>query len=133
MISLNSLFLACYKKQVLKLDSTFLFKDHFFKLIFHYPLEDAVMYEKITIQTLWLFLCLLIFLVGCNQTFQPIKENEDVPLSIYGYLDATADTQWVRVTPVRDQLNQLPVKPEMHVTLEHVKSGNKTVMNDSLF
>ncbi len=91
------------------------------------------MREKTAFIKFCLFLCIVVSSAGCDQTFQPIKENEDVPLSIYGYLDASVDTQWVRVTPLRDQLKQLSVKPEMHVTLEHVKSGNKTLMNDSLF
>lgn len=80
-----------------------------------------------------LFICSSLILVSCDQTFQPLKENSTVPLSIYGYLDASADTQWVRVTPIRKLINQPSVKPEMQVTLEHLETGNITVMNDSLF
>ncbi len=83
----------------------------------------------------WLLLTasLLLTLSSCDDSFQPLQENDTVPLSIYGYLDASADTQWVRVTPIRDQVNQPPVKPEMQVTLEHLETGIITVMNDSLF
>lgn len=79
-----------------------------------------------------LLTCLLLALSGC-ESFQPIQDNEEYTFSIYGYLDASADTQWVRVTPVREQLDQPPVKPEMEVTLEHMESGSTVVMNDSLF
>lgn len=75
----------------------------------------------------------LLFPVGCDEPFQPLQENEEAPFSMYGYLDVSADTQWVRVTPLREQLVMPPIKPEMHVTLEHLESGNTVVMNDSLF
>ncbi len=50
-----------------------------------------------------------------------------------GFVDASADTQWLRILPAREQLAQSPVKPEMEVTLEHVETGNSVVMDDSLF
>lgn len=81
--------------------------------------------------------CLLLYgvllMAGCDQTFEPIKESDTVPLSMYGYLDASVDTQWVRVTPIRNQLNQSLEKPEMDVTLEEIQSGDTVVMSDSLF
>lgn len=79
-----------------------------------------------------LLTCLL-SLAGCDESFQPLRENDAAPFSIFGYLDASADTQWVRVTPVRDQLDLPPVVPEMHVTIEHPQSGSMAEMNDSLF
>lgn len=75
----------------------------------------------------------LLFFSGCDESFQPLENNEVAPFSMYGYLDASADTQWVRVTPVREQLELPPVKPEMHVTIEHLESGDTVVMKDSLF
>lgn len=81
-----------------------------------------------------IFLCGILFiLIGCNQSFQPIKKTDQFHFSIYGYLDAAADTQWVRVSPPRDQLVMPPVLPDMKVTLEDVNSGSTVVMNDSLF
>lgn len=70
---------------------------------------------------------------GCDETFVPWEENEQYHFSIYGYLDASADTQWVRVMPVREELflDQKPL--DAIVTLEHVESGDSVVMNDSLF
>lgn len=59
-------------------------------------------------------------------------DNDSVSFSIYGYLDATADTQWVRVAPVRKLLASPVEKPEMMVSLEHLSSGDKVVMSDTL-
>ncbi|MDX1640448.1 MAG: hypothetical protein R3220_02035 [Balneolaceae bacterium] len=53
--------------------------------------------------------------------------------SMYGYLDVSADTQWVRITPVREQVATPDEIPEMEVTLLHVESGNEVIMKDSLF
>lgn len=79
------------------------------------------------------FLCSFLILPACNQTFDPIKENDSVPLSIYGYLDASADTQFVRITPIRYQLDQPLELPEMHVTLQEISSKKTILLNDSLF
>lgn len=78
-------------------------------------------------------LSLILITFGCDNSFQPIKENNKAFFSFYGYLDASADTQWVRVAPVRNQLSTPPVKPDMRVTLEEVESGTMVAMNDSLF
>lgn len=77
--------------------------------------------------------CCLSFWVGCEETFQPVREDDSYPFSIYGYLDASIDTQWVRVTPPRPQITARPIIPEMQVTLEEIGTGNRAVMGDSLF
>ena len=51
---------------------------------------------------------------------------------MYGYLDASADTQWVRVMPVRDSLYFSPRPIDATVTLENMDSGERITMNDSL-
>lgn len=89
------------------------------------------------------FLCLpfyyllfnLIFLnvIGCNQTFEPIKEKNIDRYSMFGFLDASVDTQWVRITPLRHQLSQPPEKPAMKATLVDLDHDQRSVMNDSLF
>lgn len=80
-----------------------------------------------------LLLVSLILLTSCNQSFEPLKENNTYYFSIYGYLDVSADTQWVRVSPARQQLNAPPEVPEMQVTLEHLETGKTVIMKDSLF
>ena len=83
--------------------------------------------------TAGLFLISLMFLTGCDDTFEPLQENDRYHFSIYGYLDATADTQWVRVMPVRDAIYAGPEPVDAVVTLEHLETGSISVMNDSLF
>lgn len=90
------------------------------------------MREKNILLNHFLFLSAFLLIAGCNQSFQPIKDDPNATFSIYGYLDATADTQWVRVIPARQEVNMFDEKPEMYVTLTDVKTGNSTVMNDSL-
>ncbi|NIT61768.1 MAG: hypothetical protein GWN00_37885, partial [Aliifodinibius sp.] len=53
---------------------------------------------------------------------------------MFGYLDASADTQWVRVAPIRRQISMSAKDiPNMKITIEDPKNGDTTVMNDSLF
>lgn len=86
----------------------------------------------------WLLLLLtfafsvLTLFSGCDQTFQPLRENSTAPFSMFGYLDASADTQTVRITPLQEQVNTLTERPYMHVTLEHLGSGKTTILMDSL-
>lgn len=94
-------------------------------------IKESGMREAL-ILNLCLFLCIVILLAGCNQTFQPIRDGDQYTFSIYGYLDASADTQMVRITPARHQLGVLEKLPEMHVTLTNLESSTTTVMNDSL-
>jgi len=80
--------------------------------------------------------CLFTFiaLTACNEPFNPIQQNDQYPFSIHGYLDASQDTNWVRITAVRDSLfMDTPVPIDAVVTLEHLESGHTVTMNDSLF
>lgn len=69
---------------------------------------------------------------GCNESFQPLKKNDTAPFSIFGYLNTSADTQWVCLAPVREQINLSTDLPERNVTIEHLQNGNTATMNDSL-
>lgn len=77
-------------------------------------------------------LLILFFALSSCDTFEPINQDE-AAFSIIGYLDASADTQWVRVTPLREQINQPEYKPKMTVTLENLDTGESVIMRDSLF
>lgn len=77
-------------------------------------------------------LLLLAFAVGCEEPFQAIQEGDHV-FSMYGFLDAGADTQWVRVTPFRSSIHGPPGPIDATVTLEHLGTGRTTVLTDSLF
>lgn len=52
---------------------------------------------------------------------------------MFGYLDASADTQWVRIMPVRDSLFYQPDEIDATITLEELETGNTITLNDSLF
>jgi hypothetical protein len=83
----------------------------------------------------WLLAPLLALLLsgGCDRPFQPIPENPREPFWIFGYLDLRADTQCVRVMPVRQNLLTDPDPIDALVTLEEVGSGRVVTLTDSLF
>ncbi|MEX2602199.1 MAG: hypothetical protein WD355_11150 [Balneolaceae bacterium] len=76
---------------------------------------------------------IVLFTTGCDESFQPWQENDRYHFSIYGMLDASVDTQWVRIMPVREELFLEPRPIDVTVTLEHIESGDSIAMNDSLF
>lgn len=83
----------------------------------------------------WLFLFQFFWLIitSCNPVFEPLDKDHHYYFSIYGYLDASADTNWIRVMPVREQLFMKPEPIDATVTIEDLSSETVTVMNDSLF
>ncbi len=87
----------------------------------------------ISISNVCFFFFGLILLAGCDQSFNPLRENNEYHFSIYGTLDAAADTQWVRVGTVRQNINESPDPDGIQVILEDLQSGETVVMNDSLF
>jgi hypothetical protein len=70
---------------------------------------------------------------GCDYPFQPFRENTETFFSIFGQLDLNADTQWIRVMPVRQDLFLEPRPIDAVVTLEHLVSGRMVTLGDSLF
>ncbi|MBO6792499.1 MAG: DUF4249 family protein [Balneolaceae bacterium] len=83
------------------------------------------------------FLVLLIGIasisISCDESFEPREENTSYFYSMYGYLDATADTQWLRITPVREDFDPTRDPIDATVTIRNVDTGEEAVMNDSLF
>lgn len=80
------------------------------------------------------FLVIALISIGsCNQNFQPLEENSTSPFSLFGFLDASVDTQRVRVSPLRKQIDSFTEMPEMTVTLENLETGKTAVMKDSLY
>lgn len=74
----------------------------------------------------------LVLLAGCDESFDPIGES-DYRFSVWGFLNTAADTQWVRVMPIR-RLARPSGKPlEAAVTLEHLGTGERIPLRDSLF
>lgn len=83
------------------------------------------MREKISFLNINLFIVGIILLAGCDQTFEPIQENNQYYFSLYGYLDAAADTQWVRVGPARQDINETPDPAGIEVTLEDLQKTDE--------
>lgn len=83
----------------------------------------------------WLFLFQFFWLIitSCNPVFEPLDKDHNYYFSIYGYLDASADTNWLRITPVRDQLFLETEEVDAVVTLENLATGEREVMKDSVF
>lgn len=81
---------------------------------------------------LFLLICASL-LAGCEPSFDPIQEN-DRYYSMFGYLNASADTQFVRIEELRDSLATGAVKKlDAEVTLTNTSTGQTAVMQDSLF
>ncbi|MEX2601806.1 MAG: hypothetical protein WD355_09175 [Balneolaceae bacterium] len=86
---------------------------------------------QVTIAGILFLLCL--WVTACDEVFDPYQPNDQYHYSIYGYLDATADTQWVRIMPVREDFTLDPDHPiDATVMLEHVESGHTVTMKDTL-
>lgn len=91
-------------------------------------------YRICTTNCLVLAAIFLLILSSCDDSFQPFQENDTFFFSIHGYLDVSADTQWVRVGTIRQTIDEPPPDPEgIQVTLKDLESGNIVIMNDSLF
>lgn len=81
-------------------------------------------------------LILFVFLnaFGCENTFEPLQENDQYKFTLYGSVDLHADTQWLRVMPIGESL--VPTDPESYgteVVLIRERTGDSTALNDSLF
>jgi len=77
-------------------------------------------------------LCVAPVVAACDQSFEPIAPSE-LAFSVFGYLDASADTQWVRVLPIRPLAVTSRDELGVTVTLEHLGTGRIVELRDSLF
>ncbi|WP_340107029.1 hypothetical protein [Rhodohalobacter sp. 8-1] len=91
--------------------------------------------HQLSYDLLWIsgLVFLFFLIVSCDQTFEPLQKNDKYHFSIYGYLDAAADTQWVRVGTIRQSVDEPPDPNGIQVTLEDLQSSETVVMNDSVF
>lgn len=71
-------------------------------------------------------------MTGCDESFSPVDPS-DFRFSIFGVLDAAADTQWIRISPLRPVLVTTPDPLDAVVTLEEVASGRIVELRDSVF
>jgi len=77
-------------------------------------------------------LAMTVAAAACDDSFTPIAPGA-ADLSVFGYLDASADTQWIRITPIRPLALTSPDSFDATVTLEHVGTGSVVELRDSLF
>lgn len=70
-------------------------------------------------------------LSACKEPFQPLRQP-DRPFSMYGLLDLTADTQWIRVMPVRASIFTGSEPIDAMVTMEHLGTGRIVELRDSI-
>lgn len=69
---------------------------------------------------------------ACDNTVDLTAENDDLLFAVYGFLDSAADTQFVRVEPVRAAADAGPVPLAAEVTSREEATGVRTVWQDSL-
>ncbi len=77
-------------------------------------------------------LCVAAVVAACDDSFEPIEPSE-LAFSVFGYLDASADTQWIRVMPIRPLKVTSQDALGATVTLEHLGTGRIIELRDSLF
>lgn len=79
------------------------------------------------------FVIVAFFASNCDSHFDPIEENNRY-FSIFGYLNASADTQFVRVEKLRDnEVNDAPLDFNVEVSLTNITTGQTKAMQDSVF
>lgn len=77
-------------------------------------------------------LVLIATLAGCDATIEPTPGTDRV-YTLYGQLDADADTQAVRVIPIAETLDSIdPDAIDAAVTSRHEQTGETRVWRDSL-
>jgi hypothetical protein len=68
---------------------------------------------------------------GCDASFDAFEET-NLAYSVFGVLDAAADTQFVRVEPVQDSTLTGSIGSEARVTTENLDTGETTVWQDTV-
>jgi len=84
------------------------------------------------VRTIWMGPALLacLGLQACDASFEPFQEPGR--MSVFGALDASADTQWIRVTPVRQTIVTTPGPIAATVTLARAGTGTTVELRDSI-
>jgi hypothetical protein len=77
-------------------------------------------------------LCVAAVVAACDDSFEATAPS-DLAFSVFGYLDASADTQWIRVMPIRTVKVTSQDPLGITVTLENLGTGRTIELRDSLF
>ena len=62
----------------------------------------------------------IVLIIGCDDSFAPLSGDVVSTYSVFGFLDAEADTNWVRISPVRDSIVADDSEIEAQVTLTEI-------------
>lgn len=82
--------------------------------------------------TLCFLLVLALLPAACDNSFDPVSEDQTDFFGVFGYLDTAADTQFVRVSPLRATL-AVPVESlHARVTTVQAATGATMAWQDSL-
>ena len=73
-----------------------------------------------------------LLIAACDQSFEPLSPGRQALVSVFGYLNPSADTQWIRVTPIRPLKTTSPDPFDGSVTLTEVGSGRIIPLRDTL-
>jgi len=89
--------------------------------------------STISFQLILFIVCTALLNTGCDPSFNPIKQN-DRYFSVFGYLNASADTQYVRIEKLRDGMpGETPSDLEAKITLTNVATNQTVTMQDSVY
>jgi hypothetical protein len=70
---------------------------------------------------------------ACDESLDPFKENDRFIFSMYGYVDASDGTNWIRVINLQEEVDRTGRGINGTVTLENLSTGETAVLEDSLF
>lgn len=83
--------------------------------------------------TLRLLGALGVFLPACcDDSFSPLAPTT-LELAVHGFLDVSADTQWIRVTPMRGVIATDPASIGVTARLRRISDGHEVELRDSVF
>jgi hypothetical protein len=105
----------------------------FSSLIYQYKLTDGHLKAMNIRNSAFFLIGLFLVLASCDQEFRPLESNDRYFFSMYGLIDAGADTQWIRITPVREQVDLITDGSDLKVTLQNLETGREVTLKDSLF
>lgn len=80
----------------------------------------------------WLGVLLLLLPVACDNSFNPIAEEKTDFFGLFGYLNTMVDTQFVRVSPLREMLASSIDGRTIQASLRCVETGGVVAWQDSL-
>jgi hypothetical protein len=97
-----------------------------------YPADDRPLSSPSPLPSFLTALLFVVVLGGCEAGFDPIATSDDAFYALHGVLDTGADTQFVRVSPVRatSAAPTPPLDAEVRATVEG--TGRRLAWQDSL-